>query len=158
MISQTHQQPVRVDFDNVASTFSEAMAELDRAATRELNRVGFDRGLGELIRLRVSQINGCVYCVGMHSKDARAAGESERRLTELAVWRESPSFTTRERAALAFAELVTLVADSGVPDQAYAEIAEHYTGDEIAALISLIVTMNAWNRIGVSTRAWTTEG
>lgn len=154
MVTETYEIPVRLDFDSVAKSFSAAMAQLDLAATKELDRVDFDVGLRELLRLRVSQLNGCAYCVAMHSRDARAAGESEQRVYSLPVWQETPFFTARERAALAFAEAVTLVAVDHVPDEAYAEAAEHYSGNEIAALVSLLVAINAWNRIGVSTRAW----
>jgi alkylhydroperoxidase family enzyme len=90
----------------------------------------------------------------MHSKDARKGGESEQRLYGLAAWRETPYFTDRERAALAFTESVTLVADTHVPSADYAAVAEHFSPDEIGALVSLIVTINAWNALSVSTRAW----
>jgi AhpD family alkylhydroperoxidase len=153
--TETYAIPVRLDFDNVAKTFSAAMAQLDQAAAKELDRVDFDVGLRELLRVRVSQLNGCAYCVDMHSRDARAAGESEQRLYSLPVWRETPFFSARERAALAFAEAVTLVASDHVPDDVYADVAEHYDTDEIGALVSLLVMINAWNSVGVSTRAWT---
>src|SRR2546421_13115280 len=91
----------------------------------------------------------------MHTKDARAIGETEQRLYGLAAWRETPYFTSRERAALAFTETVTRLADTHVPDQAYQEVAAHFSQQEIAALVSLIVTINAWNAISVATRAWT---
>jgi AhpD family alkylhydroperoxidase len=146
--------PVRLDFDAHAPGFSKAMAHLDRAATKELDRVDFDARLRELVRLRASQLNGCAYCVDMHSKDARATGETEQRLYALPAWRETPFFTARERAALAFTEAVTLVADDHVPAEAYEAVAEHYSPDEIGALLSLIVTINAWNAIAVTTRAW----
>ena len=152
--AETYEIPVRLDFDKVAKTFSRAMAHLDHAATKELDRVDFAVGLRELLRLRASQLNGCAYCVDMHTRDALAAGESEQRVYSLPVWRETPFFTARERAALAFAEAVTLVAADHVPDEVYAEIAQHYSGDEIGALVALLVVINAWNRIGVSTRAW----
>ena len=90
----------------------------------------------------------------MHTKDARAIGETEQRLYALASWRETPFFTERERAALAFTESVTLVAADHVPTEAYEAVAQCFSEDEVAALISLIVTINAWNAIGVSTRAW----
>ena len=106
-------------------------------------------------RLRASQLNGCAYCIDMHSKDARAIGESEQRLYALPAWRETPYFSARERAALAFTESVTLLAAGHVPAADYAVVAAEFGPDEIAALVSLIVTINAWNAIGVSTRAWT---
>jgi AhpD family alkylhydroperoxidase len=145
---------VRLDFDTHAATFSKAMAHLDKAATAELDRVGFDQRLRELVRVRASQINGCAYCVDVHTKDARAIDESEQRISALPVWRETPFFSARERAALAFTETVTLLADDHVPAHAYRAVAEFFAPDEVAALLSLIVTINAWNAIGVATRAW----
>ena len=150
-----HQIPVRLDFDAHAAAFSKALAHLDHAATKQLDKVEFDQLLRELVRIRASQINGCAYCIDMHTKDARAAGESEQRLYALSAWRETPFFTDRERAALAFTEAVTLLAGDHVPTEAYEAVARHFGEDEIAALVSLIVTINAWNAIGVSTRAWT---
>jgi AhpD family alkylhydroperoxidase len=144
----------RLDFDAHAPAFAKAMAHLDDIATKELDRVDFDPKLRELVRLRASQLNGCAYCIDMHSKDARAIGETEQRLYGLSAWRETPYFTTRERAALAFTESVTLVADSHVPAADYDAVASEFTPDEISALLSLIVTINAWNAISVSTRAW----
>ena len=150
-----HQIPVRLDFDAHAAAFSKALAHLDHTATKQLDKVEFDQLLRELVRIRASQINGCAYCIDMHTKDARAAGESEQRLYALSAWRETPFFTDRERAALAFTEAVTLLADDHVPTEAYEAVARPFGEDEIAALVSLIVTINAWNAIGVSTRAWT---
>jgi AhpD family alkylhydroperoxidase len=149
------QIPVRLDFDAHAPGFARAMAHLDRAATKELDAAGVDPLLRELVRVRASQLNGCAYCVDMHTKDARAAGETEQRLYALPAWRETPFFTNRERAALALTEDVTLMARDHVPDAAYAAAAEHLAQGEIAALLSLIVTINAWNAIGVTARAWT---
>jgi AhpD family alkylhydroperoxidase len=146
--------PVRLDFDAHAAGFSRAMARLDTAATAELDKVAFDPRLRELVRIRASQLNGCAYCIDMHSKDARAIGETEQRIYALPAWEETPFFTPRERAALAFTESVTLVAEDHVPADAYKAVAAHFTADEVAALISLIVTINAWNAIAVSTRAW----
>jgi AhpD family alkylhydroperoxidase len=126
----------------------------DSAATKELDQVDFDPRLRELVRVRASQLNGCAYCIDMHTKDARAVGETEGRLYALPAWRETPYFTDRERAALAFTESVTLMADGHVSDEAVGAVAEQFTADELAALVSLIVTINAWNAVGVSTRAW----
>jgi AhpD family alkylhydroperoxidase len=145
---------VRLDFDAHAATFSKAMSHLDNAATKELDRVDFDPKLRELVRIRASQINGCAYCIDMHTKDARAIGEGEQRLYALPAWSETPYFTDRERAVLAFTEAVTLLAGDHVPLAAYQAVAEQLNNDEIAALVSLIVTINAWNAIGVATRAW----
>jgi AhpD family alkylhydroperoxidase len=146
--------PVRLDFDAEASGFSKAMTHLDHAATRELDRVDFDHKLRELVRIRASQLNGCAYCVDMHSKDARAGGETEQRIYALPVWRETPFFTRRERAALALTEEVTLVATRHMPDEAFEATAAEFSPAELGALISLIVTINAWNAIGATTHAW----
>lgn len=148
------QIPVRLDFDACAPGFSRAMAHLDRAATKELDRVDLDPRLRELVRIRASQLNGCAYCIDMHTKEARAIGETEQRIYALPAWREAPYFTGRERAALAFTEAVTLLADTHVPAQAYQQVAAEFTQDEIAALVGLIVAINAWNAIAVSTRTW----
>jgi AhpD family alkylhydroperoxidase len=146
--------PVRIDFDELAANFSRAMAHLDKAATRELDAASIDPKLRELIRVRASQLNGCAYCVDMHTKDARAIGETEQRLYALPAWRETPFFTAPERAALAFTESVTRMTDTHVPDADFQALAREYTAPEIAALVSLITMINAWNAIGVSTCAW----
>jgi AhpD family alkylhydroperoxidase len=151
----TGQIPVRLDFDAHAAGFARALAHLDRAATKELDAAGIDPLLRELVRVRASQLNGCAYCVDMHTKDARAAGEAEQRLYALPAWRETPFFTGKERAALALTEDVTLMARDHVPAAAYAAAAEQLAPAEIAALLSLVITINAWNAIGVTTRAWT---
>jgi AhpD family alkylhydroperoxidase len=150
----TSKIPVRLDFEAHAARFVRAMGQLDRAATTELDRVEFDPRLRELVRVRASQINGCAYCVDMHTKDARAIGETEQRLYALPAWRETPYFDERERAALAFTESVTLLADGHVPQADYDAVAGRFTPVEIAALVSLIVAINAWNAISVATRAW----
>jgi AhpD family alkylhydroperoxidase len=151
----TPQIPVRLDFDAHAAGFARAVAHLDRAATKELDAAGIDPLLRELVRVRASQLNGCAYCIDMHTKDARAAGETEQRLYALPAWRETPFYTNRERAALALTEDVTLMARDHVPEAAYQAAAEVLTPGEIAALLALIITINAWNAIGVTTRAWT---
>jgi AhpD family alkylhydroperoxidase len=146
--------PVRLDFDTHAASFSRALSHLDNAATKELDAVDFDPRLRELVRVRASQLNGCAYCIDMHTKDARAVGESEQRLYALPAWRETPYFSERERAALAFTEAVTLQTHDHVPDEAWRSVAEHFEAGELAALVSLIVAINAWNAVSVSTRAW----
>ena len=145
----------RLDIESTAAGFYRAVVHLDRAATKELDQAGLDPRLRELVRIRASQLNGCAYCIDMHTKDARAGGETEQRLYALPAWREAPFFTRRERAALAFTEAVTLLADTHVPDETYQAVAAEFSPQEVAALVSLIVTINAWNAIGVSTRAWT---
>ena len=159
-LTDTHEEttttiPVRLDFDRHAAGFARALGQLDQAATKELDRVDFDPRLRELVRVRASQLNGCAYCIDMHTKDARAVGESEQRLYGLSAWRDTPYFSGRERAALAFTEAVTLMAGDHVPDAAYQAVAAHYSPDEVAALLALITTINAWNAIGVASRAWT---
>jgi AhpD family alkylhydroperoxidase len=144
----------RLDFDAAAPAFSQAMAHLDRAATKELDKAGIEPRLRELIRIRASQLNGCAYCVDMHTKDVRAIGETEQRVYALPVWRETAFFTSRERAALAFTESVTLAASTHVPDSDYEAVAAQFGPAEIGALIALIATINSWNRIGVSSHAW----
>ncbi|MGO9584186.1 MAG: carboxymuconolactone decarboxylase family protein [Acidimicrobiales bacterium] len=150
----THTIPVRLDVDAHASIFTKAMSQLDKASVKQLDQVDFDPRLRELVRTRASQLNGCAYCVDTHTKDARAIGESEQRIYALPVWREAPFFTDRERAALAFTETVTLVAQSHVPVEAYEEVAAQFSQDEIGALLGLIVTINAWNALAVASRAW----
>jgi AhpD family alkylhydroperoxidase len=144
----------RIDLEKHAAGFYRAVAHLDQAATRELDNADFDVRLRELVRIRASQLNGCAFCIDMHTKDARAAGESEQRIYALPAWRETPFFTERERAALALTESVTLMAETHVPDEDFAAAAVEFPEAELAALISLIVTINAWNAIGVTTRAW----
>lgn len=146
--------PVRLDVDAVVPAFSEAMSRLDRATTRELDRVGLPASLRELVRLRASQLNGCSYCVDVHGAAAIAEGEPVQRVLAVAVWRESPFFTPRERAALAFTESVTLAAQTKVPATEFASAAEQFSSDELGALLALVVTINAWNAIGVAARPW----
>jgi AhpD family alkylhydroperoxidase len=148
------QIPVRIDFDELAGHFSRALAHLDKAATKELDNAGIDPKLRELVRIRASQLNGCAYCIDMHTKDARAIGETEQRIYALPAWPETPYFTARERAALAFTESVTRLTQTHVPDEDFQAVAKEFTEQEIAALVSLITMINAWNAVSVSTRAW----
>src|ERR1700753_952742 len=150
----TVQIPVRLDFDSLAAGFARAMGHLDRAAIKELDAAAIDPRLRELIRVRASQINGCAYCIDMHTRDARAIGETEQRLYSLPAWRETPYFTARERAALAFTESVTLLAGEHVPTRDCDAGAAEFSPAEVAALLSLIVAINAWNAISVAPRAW----
>lgn len=108
--------------------------------------------LRELVKLRASQINGCGYCIDMHTKDARAMGEDEQRLHLVSVWREAPSFSSRERAALAWTEALTLLADTGAPDDAYEAMAAEFDPAEQVALTLAIVAINGWNRLAVGFR------
>ncbi|MCK6257841.1 carboxymuconolactone decarboxylase family protein [Fictibacillus sp. KIGAM418] len=126
----------------------EAMLNLEKYVIS----TSLDKKLKELIKIRASQVNGCAYCIDMHTKDARKMGETEQRIYALNGWRETPFFSPEERAVLALTESITLVADSHVPDEVYREVAEHFEEKQIAEIIMQIVTINAWNRIGVSTR------
>lgn len=114
--------------------------------------IELDDGLHDLVRLRASQINGCAFCIDMHWKDARAAGESEERLYSLDAWRESPLYDPRERAALELCEAITLVADSQVPDSIWERAAAHFGRDELSQLIFAITAINAWNRLMITAR------
>ena len=113
---------------------------------------GLDHRLVELVDIRASQINGCAHCLDMHTRMARENGESEARLHALAVWRESPLFSPAERAALAWAEAVTLVAESRVPDDVYRAALEHFTEQELVDLTVAVVAINGWNRLAVAFR------
>jgi len=114
---------------------------------------GLDRPLLELVKMRASQINGCAYCLDMHSKDARALGETEQRIYLLNAWREAPLYTERERAALEWTEAVTLVSESHVPDDVYERVKARFTPEELANLTLAVVAINGWNRLGVAFRA-----
>ncbi len=113
---------------------------------------GLEPLLLELVRLRASQINGCAYCIDMHTKDARAAGESEQRLYALSAWRETPFYTERERAALAWTEAVTCVGDGHVPDEVYETARARFDEKELVDLTFAVVAINSWNRLAISFR------
>ena len=113
---------------------------------------GLEQSLLGLLEFRVSQINGCAYCLDMHSKDLRAAGETEQRLYLLEAWRESPFYTDRERAALAWAEAVTLVTEGHVPDEVFAQAREQFSEEELANLTLAVVAVNGWNRLNIAFR------
>lgn len=117
-----------------------------------LHTCGLEESLLHLIKLRVSQINGCAFCLDMHWKDLRAIGESEQRLYSLDAWRECPWYSDRERAALAWAEAVTLVANGHVPDALYQQTRSHFNEKELTDLTLAITTINAWNRISIASR------
>ena len=111
-----------------------------------------DKTLFKLVQIRASQINHCAYCIDMHTKEARAAGETEQRLYALSAWRETPFFSPRERAALEWTEAVTLVAETNVPDDVYERVAKEFSEEELVALTFAVVVINAWNRLSVSFR------
>lgn len=145
----------RLDLETSVPTFIRALNSMDAAATKELDRAGVESALRELVRLRASQINGCAYCVSEHTRDALAAGEPLGRIAAIAVWRESPFFTARERAAFALTDTMTRVADTHVPDTDWREASAALNPSELGALISLVIVINAWNTAGVTSRAWT---
>jgi len=139
----------RLDGQKVAPAAFHAVLGLEEYI-RKSSRL--EPSLLELVRMRASQINGCAYCLDMHSKDARARGETEQRLYALNAWSETPFFSDRERAALAWTEAVTLVSQSHVPDSVYEEVREHFTEDELVHLTLAISTINVWNRLCISFR------
>src|SRR5579863_3519754 len=128
------QVPVRLDFDAHAPAFARALAHLDNAATKQLDEVNFDHRLRELVRIRASQLNGCAFCIDMHTKDARAGGETEQRLYALSAWREGPFFTDRERAALAWTEAITNIQQGHASDEAFTEARAHFDEAELVKL------------------------
>ena len=117
-----------------------------------LEDCGLEQSLLHLIRLRASQINGCAYCLDMHWKDLRAGGEQEQRLYSLDAWRECPYYTERERAALAWTESVTLVANGHVPDSVYEQVHAHFSEKELSDLTVAVAAINAWNRLSIASR------
>ena len=119
---------------------------------RYLQQSGLDESLQNLIKLRVSQVNGCAYCVDMHWKDLRAAGESEQRLYGLDAWEESPYYSDRERAALAWAESVTNIQDGHVPDSVYEQVKKFFNEKELADLTLAVTAINSWNRLSIASR------
>ncbi|HYO24381.1 MAG TPA: carboxymuconolactone decarboxylase family protein [Lacipirellulaceae bacterium] len=138
----------RIDAAKVSPEPQRAMYAIEKY----LASCGLEHGLRELVKLRASQINGCAYCIDMHWKDARAAGETEQRLYALNAWRESPFYTDRERAALAWTEAVTLVT-GGVPDDVYEAARQHFDEQELVDLTWAVAAINAWNRMAISFRA-----
>ncbi|MFF4173191.1 carboxymuconolactone decarboxylase family protein [Streptomyces sp. NPDC001744] len=143
-----HEHAPRLLLAERVPDFYRAMTRLEAAAAKDIDPV-----LYHLIKIRASQINHCAFCVDMHSKDALAEGESVERIVQLSAWEESRHFyTDRELAALALTEAVTVLTDGFVPDEVYARAAAHFDETELARVIAAVVTINAWNRIGVTTR------
>jgi AhpD family alkylhydroperoxidase len=138
----------RLDFYKASPATIKAVLGLEeRIAKSEL-----EKPLVELIRLRASQINGCAYCIDLHTADARKGGEDDRRLATLQVWRETPFFTAREQAALAWTEAVTLVSQDHVPDAVWEAVRPHFSDAELVDLTLLVATINTWNRFAISFR------
>jgi AhpD family alkylhydroperoxidase len=138
----------RIDFTRVSPQLMRPLFALGA----QIEASGLEHTLLELVKMRASQLNGCAYCLDMHSKDARAAGESEQRLYLLEAWRETSLYTERERAALAWTEAVTLVTDGHVPDEVYADVGRHFTEQELVALTVAVVAVNSWNRLNIAFR------
>src|SRR5262245_15498774 len=138
----------RLDFEKLAAGVYRAVTHLDHAVTKQLDAAGIDHRLPELVRIRASQLNGCAYCIDMHTKDARAIGETEQRIYALPAWRETPFFSEQERAALHFTESVTAMNQTHVPEADYAIVAAAFSDEEVAALLGLILMINAWNTLG----------
>jgi len=139
----------RLDYRKFAKEPIKALLDMEAYVAQ----CGLDHKLLHMIKLRASQINGCAYCIDMHWKDARAAGETEQRLYGFDAWRESPYYTDRERAALEWTESLTLIAATHAPDEAFAAVKAQFSDKEIVDLTYAISTINAWNRIAISMRA-----
>ncbi|MCO6415616.1 carboxymuconolactone decarboxylase family protein [Siccirubricoccus sp. KC 17139] len=139
----------RLDYFNAAPQVMQAMVKLEQAVANS----GLERSLIELVKTRASQINGCAFCIDMHTKDAMTHGETAARLFLLDAWHEAPHYTERERAALAWTEALTLVAQTHAPDAAYEGLLPHFSAEEIVKLSLLIATINAWNRLAIGFRA-----
>jgi AhpD family alkylhydroperoxidase len=143
-LAMLHAIEPRLPVGRNAPTVYRAMDAFDRS-------IDFEPRLRELVRIRASQLNGCAYCLDQHTRDARAAGEGERRLATVGAWRESVFFTERERAALALTDEVTRIGEHGVSDAVWADAAAHFDPPELTQLLWAIIAINAWNRIGVAT-------
>ena len=139
----------RIDYRKYAGEALQSMLALEKY----VDASGLDHKLVLLMKMRASQINGCAYCLDMHSIDARAAGETEQRLYTLDAWRETPFFSDRERAALAWTEAITLVSETHVPDAVFEEVKKLFSDKEIIDLTIVVTTINMWNRLAISTRA-----
>jgi AhpD family alkylhydroperoxidase len=135
----------RLDYREAAPQAVQALSSVGKY----LHAEKFDPKLKALAELRVSQINGCAYCLNLHTQEARAQGESQQRLDCLSAWRETMFFTAREQAALAWAESLTLIAETHAPEEVYQEAAKHFSGKELVDLTMVIVNMNAWNRLAI---------
>lgn len=142
--------PVRLAVDELVPHINKAMYALDAAA----RKISLEAPLLELVRTRASQLNGCAYCVDMHTSDARKGGESEQRLYALPVWRETPFFTARERAALELTEAATRLTDGEVGDEVFNRAAAQFSEVELAELIWAIAVITTWNRLGATARPW----
>lgn len=139
----------RIDYSKAPAGALQVMQGLEGY----IRQSGLEHSLLELIKTRASQLNGCAYCIDMHTKDARAQGETEQRLYALSAWRETPFFSDRERAALEWTESLTLISENHVPDDVYERVRQHFSETELINLTMAVVAINGWNRIAISFRA-----
>lgn len=138
----------RLDYAKVAPEALKGMLTLEKYVRDS----GLEHSLYELVKIRASQINGCAYCLDMHTKDARKAGETEQRLYALSAWRETPFYTEKERAALAWTEALTLISGNDIPDSLYEATSKYFNEKEMVVLSMAIITINGWNRLAISFR------
>ena len=138
----------RIEYQKTAQEPMRAMLALERY----LHGSGLEHSLLHLVKLRASQINGCAYCIDMHTKDARARGETEQRLYLTSAWREAPFYTERERAALEWTEALTLISEGGVPDELYQATRKHFSEKEMVDLTFAVIAINGWNRLSITFR------
>ena len=139
----------RLEMAKLSQAFYKAMLGLEQY----LHSCGLEEGVIHLMKLRASKVNGCAYCIDMHWKDLRAFGETEQRLYGLGAWEESPYYTERERAALAWTEAVTKIREGHVPDAVFEEVKKQFSEKEMADLTAVVATINAWNRLAIATRS-----
>jgi AhpD family alkylhydroperoxidase len=139
----------RIDYHKAGAGAYQVMAGLEKF----VRNCGIEHKLLELIKTRASQINGCAYCIDMHTKDARAEGETEQRLYALSAWRETPFYTDRERAALEWTEALTLISENDIPNDLYEAVREHFSEEELVNLSLAIITINGWNRLAIPFRS-----
>ncbi len=138
----------RLSYSEVAPEGTEILRKLESY----IRKSGLEADLLELVRLRASQLNGCAFCIDMHTKDARTHGESEQRLYAVSAWHEAPFYSERERAALAWTEAVTQISADHVPDEAYNQARQHFTEKELVDLTLAVIAINSWNRLAISFR------
>lgn len=145
-VGKSHEQ--RIDYSKIATKGVENLRKLEAY----IKGSGLEPELVELVKLRASQINGCAYCIDMHTKDARTHGESEQRLYGVSAWRETPFYSERERAALAWAESVTQISEDQAPDDVYNQVKQHFSEKELVDLTLAVIAINSWNRLAISFR------
>ena len=139
----------RMNFYQAAPDTIKALSALET----QIQSTGLEKSLIELVKIRASQINGCAYCINMHTEDARKRGETEQRIYLLSAWRESPLYSDRERAALAWTEAVTLISETHAPDDVYEQVRMQFSEQETVNLTMLVATINAWNRLAIAFRS-----